>query len=72
MNIFKSVAILVKAAFLAVASFGVMAQGSYPDKPIRMIIPLATGSAVDNALRLVAQNMATSMGKPIVIENVTG
>jgi tripartite-type tricarboxylate transporter receptor subunit TctC len=72
MNVFKSVAIFVQAAFLAVASFGVMAQGSYPDKPIRMIIPLATGSAVDNALRLVAQNMATSMGQPIVIENVTG
>jgi tripartite-type tricarboxylate transporter receptor subunit TctC len=49
-----------------------MAQGNYPDKPIRMIIPLASGSAVDNALRLVAQNMATSMGQPIVIENVPG
>ena len=72
MKVFKSVAIFLQAAFLAVASFGVMAQGNYPDKPIRMIIPLATGSAVDNALRLVAQNMATSMGQPIVIENVTG
>ena len=72
MKAFKSVAIFVQAAFLAVASWGVMAQGNYPNKPIRMIIPLATGSAVDNALRLVAQNMATSMGQPIVIENITG
>ncbi len=62
MKAFKSVAIFVQAVFLAVASWGVMAQGNYPNKPIRMIIPLATGSAVDNALRLVAQNMATSMG----------
>ena len=72
MKVFKSVALLVQAAALAVASWSAMAQGNYPDKPIRMIIPLASGSAVDNALRLVAQNMATSMGQPIVIENVPG
>lgn len=72
MKVFKSVALLVQAAALTVASWGAMAQGNYPDKPIRMIIPLASGSAVDNALRLVAQNMATSMGQPIVIENVPG
>jgi len=72
MKVFKSVALLVQAVALSVASWSVNAQANYPDKPIRMIIPLATGSAVDNALRLVAQNMATSMGQPIVIENVTG
>lgn len=72
MKVFKSVALLVQAVALTVASCGVSAQANYPDKPIRMIIPLATGSAVDNALRLVAQNMATSMGQPIVIENVPG
>lgn len=72
MKVFKSVALLVQAVALSVASWGVSAQANYPDKPIRMIIPLASGSAVDNALRLVAQNMAASMGQPIVIENVTG
>lgn len=72
MKVFKSVALLVQAVALTVASWGVSAQANYPDKPIRMIIPLATGSAVDNALRLVAQNMAASMGQPIVIENVPG
>jgi len=72
MKAFKSVALFIQASALAVASWGVMAQANYPDKPIRMIIPLATGSAVDNALRLVTQNMATSMGQPIVVENVPG
>ena len=72
MKVIKSVALLVQAVALSVASWSVSAQANYPDKPIRMIIPLATGSAVDNALRLVAQNMATSMGQPIVIENVPG
>lgn len=72
MKVVKSVALIVQAAALTLVSWGALAQGQYPDKPIRMIIPLATGSAVDNALRLVAQNMATSMGQPIVIENVPG
>lgn len=48
------------------------AQGSYPNKPIRMIIPLAAGSAVDVAARLLAQKMSENMGQPIVVENILG
>lgn len=48
------------------------AQGSYPNKPIRMIVPLAAGSAVDVAARLLAQKMSVSMGQSIVVENITG
>ncbi|MDI9330547.1 MAG: tripartite tricarboxylate transporter substrate binding protein [Alphaproteobacteria bacterium] len=50
----------------------VMAQGVYPNKPIRMIIPLAAGSAVDVAARLLAQKMSATLGQSIVIENITG
>ncbi len=48
------------------------AQGSYPNKPIRMIVPLAAGSAVDNAARILAQKMSVNMGQQVVIENITG
>ncbi len=48
------------------------AQGSYPNKPIRMIVPLAAGSAVDVAARLLAQKMSENMGQPIVVENLVG
>jgi len=44
----------------------------YPNKPIRMIIPLAAASAVDNAARIVTQKMAANMGQPIVVENIPG
>ncbi|APV48230.1 hypothetical protein BWI17_00170 [Betaproteobacteria bacterium GR16-43] len=44
----------------------------YPNKPIRMIIPLAAASAVDNAARIVTQKMTESMGQQIVIENIPG
>ena len=44
----------------------------YPNKPIRMIVPLAAGSAVDNAARIVAQKMGQNMGQSFVIENQPG
>jgi tripartite-type tricarboxylate transporter receptor subunit TctC len=45
---------------------------SYPQKPIRLIVPLAAGSAVDNAARIVMQKVATNMGAAIAIENQAG
>jgi tripartite-type tricarboxylate transporter receptor subunit TctC len=48
------------------------AQTDYPNKPIRIVVPLAAGSAVDNAARIVAQRMTQSMGQSIVIENQPG
>jgi tripartite-type tricarboxylate transporter receptor subunit TctC len=48
------------------------AQASYPDRPIRMIIPLAAASAVDVAARIVTQKMSQNMGQQIVIINQPG
>ena len=48
------------------------APAGYPSKPIRMIVPLAAGSAVDNAARILAQKMGQNMGQAIVIENQPG
>ena len=52
--------------------FAVQAQSGYPNKPIKMIVPLAAASAVDVGARLVAQKMSQNMGQQIVIENQPG
>lgn len=57
---------------LAALAPGAFAQADYPSKPIRMIIPLAAASAVDNAARIVAQRMSENMGQQVVIENLPG
>ena len=51
-----------------------LAQGSvsYPNKPIRVIVPLAAGSAVDNAARIIAQKMSQNMSQSVIIENQPG
>ena len=48
------------------------AQTNYPSKPIRMIVPLAAGSAVDVAARIVAQKMSSTLGQTVVVENLPG
>ena len=35
----------------------VAAQPAYPTKPMHMVVPLAAGSAVDNAMRILTQRM---------------
>jgi len=48
------------------------AQTAYPERPIKMIVPLAAASAVDVAARIVTQKMADNMGQQIVILNQPG
>lgn len=48
------------------------ADPAFPDRQISLIAPYAVGSAADVSLRLVAAHMATDLGKPVVVENVTG
>jgi tripartite-type tricarboxylate transporter receptor subunit TctC len=48
------------------------AQAGYPNKPIRMVVPLAAGSAVDNAARIVMQKASVGLATGIAIENQAG
>jgi tripartite-type tricarboxylate transporter receptor subunit TctC len=53
------------------ATFAQVPAG-YPNRPIRLIVPLAAGSAVDAAARIVAERMSRDLGQSIVIENQPG
>jgi tripartite-type tricarboxylate transporter receptor subunit TctC len=68
----KSIARLFTAAVMAACAWGAHAQSAYPTKPIKMVIPLAAGSAVDNAARVLMQKMSEGLGQAIVIENIPG
>jgi len=64
---------LVSLLAVLCATPAVQAQtGNWPTKPIRMIVPLAAGSAVDAAARVVTDKMGRNLGQPIVIENQPG
>ncbi len=70
MNTFTSR--LLTVASILIFACAAQAQSNYPNKPIKMIIPLAAGSAVDNAARVLTQKMSLSLGQNIVIENIPG
>jgi tripartite-type tricarboxylate transporter receptor subunit TctC len=45
---------------------------SYPDRPIKMLVPLGAGSAVDVVVRIVAEKMGEILGQGFVVENMAG
>ena len=45
---------------------------TYPDKPIRLIVPYPPGASTDTLGRTVAHKLSESMGQSVVVENRTG
>jgi len=50
---------------------GAQAQG-FPTRPITLVVPFPPGGSTDAAARIMAERMRSSLGQPIVIENVGG
>lgn len=63
--------LLLSVSLIGIASLAA-AQSDYPNKSIHMIVPLAPGSAVDAAARVLVQRMGTELGQTIYIENLPG
>jgi tripartite-type tricarboxylate transporter receptor subunit TctC len=62
--------VLAVAAVLMQGS--VLAQTSYPGKPVHLLVGFPPGSSADSVARLFGEKLSEGLGKPLVIENVTG
>jgi len=60
------------AAFAVAAPAIVRAQGAWPDKQIRMVIPFAAGGTTDLLARALGQHMTQAWGQPVVADNRAG
>ena len=69
----KRAAFLRGAAAFAVATPAIVrAQGAWPDKQIRMVIPFAAGGTTDLLARALGQHMTQAWGQPVVADNRAG
>lgn len=64
----------VPAAFAAGTTLGsaALAQEPFPSKPVRLVIPSATGGVSDAVARVYGERMAKFLKQPVLIENMPG
>jgi tripartite-type tricarboxylate transporter receptor subunit TctC len=59
---------LFVGGLLAATSRLAIAQGSYPNRPIKLVLPYAAGGLVDLLARLVTEKLAMDWGEPVIVE----
>ena len=63
---------LCLAAALLAVSVGSWAQGAWPNRPVKIVVPFAPGGTTDILARAIAPDLAKAFGQPFVIENKAG
>src|SRR5262245_56333524 len=59
-------------SLLAATSSGAPVKADYPDRPVRIIVPVAAGGGVDVMARLLAQKLSERWNQQLVVENRPG
>jgi tripartite-type tricarboxylate transporter receptor subunit TctC len=68
----KTWIVTVFAAAVAALAQCAVAQGSYPTRPIAMVVGFAPGGGTDTVARIIAQKVGASVGQSVIVENKAG
>ena len=63
---------LLAALVVVLGNIASASAQSYPSRPITMVVPFPAGGATDTIARIIAERMRTSLGQPVIVENVAG
>lgn len=64
--------LLILAALAAAATAAQAATPNYPEKPVRLIVPLAAGGGMDTTARSIATPLGDRLGQTVVVDNRPG
>jgi tripartite-type tricarboxylate transporter receptor subunit TctC len=68
----RSIGRFLTAIALAFSVSGMVQAQSWPEKPIRFVVPWAPGGVADAMARVIAKPLSERLGQPIVVENRPG
>src|SRR5688572_24937651 len=71
-RLFRKLMPVVLGPILAIASLGSALAQSYPDKPVKLVVPFAAGGPADALGRILGEKLTQRWGQPVVIENRGG
>ncbi len=63
---------LLAVAAVALSPCIALAQGAFPERPVRLIVTFPPGGSTDIVARVVAAKMAEGLGKPVLVDNKPG
>jgi tripartite-type tricarboxylate transporter receptor subunit TctC len=68
----KAIAMLIGAAIVLVSTLAAAQAPTYPDRPIRIVVPFPVGGVADTFGREIARKLTEAWGQPVLIDNRTG
>ena len=63
---------LKKFALLAIIATALPAAAAYPERPIKIVVPMPAGSAADALTRIVTSRMSETLGQTVIVDNKPG
>jgi tripartite-type tricarboxylate transporter receptor subunit TctC len=63
---------MFRPCILLLAFAASVAAAQYPERPIRLVVPQAAGSATDNIARIIGPALSKELGQPVIVDNRPG